>query len=78
MNIIAFFVALVIFCFILAAIFWIGFYIVLPIVLMAFLLSGASSLLKKFMSGPDKQPHAVKQKNQQNQVIDVEFEEIKE
>jgi len=78
MSAIAFFVALVVVCFVLAGIFWIGFYIVLPLVLLFVLVSAACALIDKFKLNSDLKNISKKQKNDKNQVIDVEFEEIKE
>ncbi len=58
---------------------WVGFYIVLPLVLLFILGSAITSLLSVFMPKENKkhsQTHT--RKMHQNQVIDVDFEEIKE
>lgn len=78
MNLIAFIIALFIFCLILAGIFWIGFYVVLPIVLVCVLLSAIGRVWQGCMPNVEKKHLGKNKKIKQNQVIDVEFEEIKE
>lgn len=78
MNFISFVIGLVIFCFVLAAVLWIGFYVVLPLVILAAAISFVVSLTRKWTHPKEKNTSYHFQKNKQNQVIDVEFEEIKE
>ena len=77
MNFLSFLIGVLIFSGLLVLAFWIGFYIVLPIVLIALIVSSISSLIKVFVpSSPKKQQrHYVLEKN--NRIIDVEFEEIR-
>ena len=78
MNIISLIILLVVFSLILVGVFWIGFYIVLPLILFAALISFGASLIKNFMSKLGQKPSENLKKVHQNQVIDVEFEEVKE
>lgn len=78
MNFISFIIGLVIFCLVLGAILWIGFYVVLPLVIAAAVISFIASLARKWTHPKEKSTIYHFQKNKQNQVIDVEFEEIKE
>ena len=77
MNIISFVVGLVIFSLILAGIFWVSFYIVLPLVLLVLVISFGTSLIKNFIYSSEQREFRKNKKNIENQVIDVEFEEIK-
>lgn len=78
MNIISFVVWLIVFSLVLAGVFWIGFYIILPLILFAALISFGASLIKKFMPKFEQKSAENTKKIHQNQVIDVEFEEVKE
>jgi len=74
MNILLFVLWIMIFALILAGVLWIGFYVVLPLVLLFLLISFISSLAKNLAPQQFRKAH----KHQQKQhVIDVEFEEIK-
>ena len=78
MNYLSFIVGFVVFCALLAIIGWVSFYVILPLMLVGVLLSAVGTLLKKVTSEKTQRSSHIKQKTQQNQVIDVEFEEIKD
>jgi len=66
---------------ILALSFWIGVYVVVPLILIGVLLSAIGSLVRFFMP-EDKNLHTKSyfiknEKSKENQIIDVEYEEIK-
>ena len=78
MNILA---MLIVFVFLFVAVLvalWVGVYVVLPIALLVAVVSAIGSLVKAFMpqKGRANSTRHV-QKNKENQIIDVEFEEIK-
>ena len=78
MSILTLLISMVVFAVILISIFWVGIYVVLPIVLFFMLVSAIISLISGFM--PDKKEKAQTahhQKSEENQIIDVEYEEIK-
>lgn len=74
MKALSYIAGLAAFVLILLGIFWIGFYIVLPIVLLFVVVSFIVSLTKNFV--PQK-AHKSPSHHAQSRVIDVEFEEIK-
>ena len=78
MSVLSFLVCMILLSLVIAGLFWIGVYVVLPIVLLWIVVSFSSSIIKNFVSKSDKKEYINHQKNKQNQVIDVEFEEIKE
>ena len=78
MSVLTLLVSLVVFAVILIAIFWVGIYVVLPIVLFFMLVSAIVSLISGFV--PEKRSATHKkghEKIDDSRVIDVEFEEIK-
>ena len=78
MTLISTFIALCFLCIIIVALVWVGFYVVFPIVLFFMVVSAIGSLIKEFM--PCKKTTYSRenlQKNDENQIIDVEYEEIK-
>ena len=78
MSLLTLIVSTIVFAIIIIAIFWVGIYVVLPIVLFFMLVSAVVSLIRDFI--PEKREKYSKeyhQKNDKNQIIDVEFEEIK-
>ncbi len=78
MSILTLLISMVVFAVILISIFWVGIYVVLPIVLFFMLLSAIISLISGFVPDKKEKIHRVHhQKNQENQIIDVEYEEIK-
>ena len=64
---------------ILSAAFWIGIYVVLPLCLLGILGSVIASIVRAFIPNRPQPVHHLNahQKNKENQIIDVEFEEIK-
>ncbi len=78
MSVLALIISLFVFGIILIAIFWIGIYVVLPIVLFFTLVSAIVSLISGFVPEKKEKIHTIHhQKNEGNQIIDVEYEEIK-
>jgi len=78
MSILTLLISIVVFTVILVSIFWVGIYVVLPIVLFFMLLSAIISLISGFIPEKKEKPQKVHhQKNEENQIIDVEYEEIK-
>lgn len=78
MNLLTLIISMVVFVVILIAIFWVGIYVVLPVVLFLMLISALATLFGKFVPRkPVKTTQRNHQKIEENQVIDVEFEEIK-
>ena len=77
MNILTLLVSVGVTCLIIMLALWVGIYIVLPLVLCMAFISAIVALIRSFM--PKKQlGTAVKRnKSRNDQVIDVEFEEIK-
>ena len=70
--------AIIFLAIILTAAFWIGLYVVLPLCLLGLLGSVIASIVRAFIPTKLKTaPHLHDQKIQENQIIDVEFEEIK-
>ena len=78
MSLISTLIALFLLGAVLVTLFWVGFYVVLPIVLFFIVVSAVVSMVKKFTPQTavpkSSQSH---QKNESNQIIDVEYEEIK-
>ena len=64
-------------CLIIMLALWIGVYIVLPLVLCMAFVSAVVALIRSFMPKRHTDVHSRKNKIKHNQVIDVEFEEIK-
>ena len=74
MNFLALVISVVFLAVLLAAAFWIGIYVVLPLILLFCVVSAVASLIRVFLpkSAPVRRHTSI-----QHQVIDVEFEEIK-
>ena len=78
MNIILMITALAMLCFCVLVALWIGVYVALPLALFFMLVSAIGSLVKVFIPQKSKKhTTSYHQKNKENQIIDVEFEEIK-
>jgi len=75
MSFLTFLISLFVFAMILVAIFWVGIYVVLPVVLFFMLVSAIVSLIGSFSN--QKKVFKNQTKSAHNQVIDVEYEEIK-
>lgn len=78
MSVFSFLMGMILLSLIIVGLFWVGIYVVLPIILLWIVVSFSSSIIKNFVSKPNKKEYINHQKIKQNQVIDVEFEEIKE
>ena len=77
MSLISTIIAVGILAIIIVGIFWVGIYVVLPIVLFFMIISAIASLIRSFVPPRfQNRGHHIK-KNEENQIIDVEFEEIK-
>ena len=78
MSLLTLIMSTIVFAIIIVAIFWVGIYVVLPIVLFFMLVSAVVSLIRDFIPEKrEKRSKEYRQKNDKNQIIDVEFEEIK-
>lgn len=78
MSLLTLLISVFVFAVILIAIFWVGIYVVLPVVLFFMLVSAVVSLVSRFVPEKKEKTHQVHhKKNEQNQIIDVEYEEIK-
>lgn len=78
MSLLGMMIGFFIFCVIVISILWVGIYVVLPVVLFFVLVSAIISLISQFVPEKKEKPHKTyHQKNEENQIIDVEYEEIK-
>ncbi|MBQ3695755.1 MAG: hypothetical protein II938_02135 [Alphaproteobacteria bacterium] len=77
MSLISTIIAVGILIVIITAIFWVGIYVVLPVVLFFMIVSAVVSLIRSFVPPRFQSRGHHMKKSQENQIIDVEFEEIK-
>ena len=78
MNVLALLISMFVFAIVLIAIFWVGIYVVLPIVLFFTLVSAIVSLIREFMpENKEKKDSTRHMDSGKSQIIDVEYEEIK-
>jgi len=77
MNLLTLLVSIGVTCLIIMLALWVGVYIVLPLVLCMAFVSAIVALVRSFMPKRHRNTHSRKNKIVHDQVIDVEFEEIK-
>ena len=78
MNVLALLISMFVFAIVLIAIFWVGIYVVLPIVLFFTLVSAIVSLIREFMPEKKEKKDSTRHMDSgKSQIIDVEYEEIK-
>ena len=77
MNILTLLISIGVTCLIIMLAVWVGVYIVLPFVLCMAFVSAIVALVRSFMPKQHRGTHSRKNKIMRDQVIDVEFEEIK-
>ena len=77
MNLLSLIIGVIFFSLLVGAALWIGLYVVLPLALLFVFVSVMAALPRSFMPARSNRHVVSHSKSHQNQIIDVEFEEIK-
>lgn len=77
MNILGLLITGAIFVAIVTLIIWVGIYIALPIMLLMLVASAIGAIIKAFLPSKPQHPYASQKHHNNENVIDVEFKEIK-